>query len=165
MLTLFMARHPSDKPNFIQFPFTTAFRSPSLVPEAISGGVSWEDAVRPLRDVSLVALALVIFYAAGLQSRLRSPFQVVISVFAVLNVPWPPMSALALQEPPITMLKRSPASSERLVWALKFTLYFTLRPLLAWLKKAAKSLCLQNSPCARRCGKAMVASKGGVSGG
>ena len=31
--------------------------------EAISGGVSWDDAVRPLRDVSPLALALVIFYA------------------------------------------------------------------------------------------------------
>jgi len=40
---------------------------------AISGGVSWDDAVRPLRDVSPLALALVIFY-------------VVIAVFAVLNV-------------------------------------------------------------------------------
>lgn len=30
--------------------------------KAISGGVSWDDAVRPLRDVSPLALALVIFY-------------------------------------------------------------------------------------------------------
>eukprot|EP00913_Durusdinium_trenchii_P005535 g5157.t1 len=30
---------------------------------AITGGVSWDDAVRPLRDVSMLALALVIFYA------------------------------------------------------------------------------------------------------
>eukprot|EP00439_Symbiodinium_sp_Y106_P048687 s2778_g6.t1 len=40
---------------------------------AISGGLSWDDAMRPLRQVSSLALALVILY-------------IVIAVFAVLNV-------------------------------------------------------------------------------
>ncbi|CAE7466719.1 unnamed protein product [Symbiodinium pilosum] len=40
---------------------------------SISGGLSWDDAMRPLRQVSSLALALVILY-------------IVIAVFAVLNV-------------------------------------------------------------------------------
>ncbi|CAK9107350.1 unnamed protein product [Durusdinium trenchii] len=53
---------------------------PWRLAEAITGGVSWDDAVWPLRDVSMLALALVIFY-------------VVIAVFAVLNDTWPKADA------------------------------------------------------------------------
>lgn len=55
------------------------YRYWSSVPEsmltlfmAISGGVNWDDAIRPLRDVSLMALVLMVVY-------------VFITVFAVLN--------------------------------------------------------------------------------
>ena len=57
------------------------YRYWSSVPEsmltlfmAISGGVNWDDAIRPLRDVSLMALVLMVVY-------------VFITVFAVLNAP------------------------------------------------------------------------------
>ena len=41
---------------------------------AISQGLNWEDAMEPLRDVSALAVGLVILY-------------VVITVFAILNAP------------------------------------------------------------------------------
>jgi len=42
---------------------------------AITNGLSWDDAIRPLRDVSYVAVFLVVIY-------------VTIAVFAILNVFW-----------------------------------------------------------------------------
>lgn len=42
---------------------------------AITNGVTWDDAIRPLRDVSFVAVALVIMY-------------VTFAVFAILNAAW-----------------------------------------------------------------------------
>ena len=76
MLTLFMVES-LDFSLLLNFGSTNVWSLMS--DEAISGGVNWEDAIRPVRDISPMAVVLMVIY-------------VFITVFAVLNAFWPATS-------------------------------------------------------------------------